>query len=84
MILVDPCCLYSWQVQSVSPSTSELNILPCEKFVCLLVLGHRVDNNILGKSDAITLVEFDRQEVVAKILLIEAIEPDDDDGLLSA
>lgn len=63
---------------STTQNTSELSILSCEKFVYLLVLGHRVDNNILRKSDAISLIKPDRQEIIAKVLLIEAIKSNED------
>lgn len=35
----------------------ELRLLACEKFVCFLILGHGLGNDILGKGDAGALVE---------------------------
>jgi hypothetical protein len=50
----------------------ELRLLAREKLVCLMILGHGLGNDILGKGDAGALVEPNRVEVVAKVLLVEA------------
>lgn len=51
---------------------SNLRLLAREKLVCLLILGHSLGNDILGECDAGALVETNRVEVVAKVLLVEA------------
>lgn len=52
----------------------QLRLLAGEKFVRLLVLGHGLGDNIIGKGDAGALIESNRIEVIAKVLLVEAAE----------
>lgn len=51
---------------------SELGVLASEELVCFLVLGHSVGDNVLWQGDTLALVEPNGQEVVAKVLLVEA------------
>lgn len=51
-----------------------MRLLAGEKFVRLLVLGHGLGDDIIGKGYASALIEPNRIEVIAKVLLVEAAE----------